>query len=149
MGKIANAAASVLEWFNKLPEPVKDTTTYLIAFTGAALLIGPRVADGVSALKSLKDWLSATGTAADTASGQVGTFAGKVGKRWRLLVALGAAELAVQGFSHQVSETGISERWSTALGNVLVRCGPDAVAWSILSGGCVNSSAFRWTSCRR
>lgn len=120
LSKVANAASSVLEWFNKLPSPVKDVTTYLIAFSGAALLIGPRVADGVSALKSLKDWLSATGDAADGASSQVGTFAGKVGKGGALVVALGAAELAVQGFSHQVSETtGVSERWTTALGNVL------------------------------
>lgn len=113
MATAASAASDLLGWFNGLSDGTKETVTYLVAFGGAALLVGPKLVTLASGLTDLRAKLKATG---DEALATKAKIAGPAG----LVAAFGAMKAVTAGMSSEVSDaTGISQRWTDALTNVL------------------------------
>ena len=61
--KAAQAASGLIGAFNGLPDGMKEATTYIVAFGGAALLAGPKIAAASKAVADLAVSLGAAGKA--------------------------------------------------------------------------------------
>ena len=108
----ANAARSVAEIFNNLPDPIKKSATVFGVLAAVALLLGPRIITLGQGLVALKAKMLASGVAA-TATGQkfmtMGNAAKKAGGPITLLItALGAMAIHsgnVQASGEEIADT--------------------------------------------
>ena len=128
----AKVAGGVIEKFNSLPEPLKTSTTYMLAFGAAALMIGPKVKTAIDAVSSLITKLKEMEAASKASS-----VAPSVGAGTAWTLALAAAMTAVDQLNAKVSEsTGINQRWLDGLTNVISRgVTPGGIAVSGFSEG--------------
>lgn len=132
--KAAQAAADVVGVFNGLPQPLKDATTYMIAFGGAALLAGPKIAAAGKAVTDLAIALGAAGKAGPALAAVFGT-AGVTGT---LIAATGATQgqkWATDQLAQSITDaTGANEHFAQGLADLGRYVGPTGMLLGGLQG---------------
>ena len=124
--KAAQAASALIGAFNGLPEGMKEATTYMVAFGGAALLAGPKIAAAGKAVADLAVALGAAGKAGPALTAVFGGAAAG-GTLIAATAAVSGQKAAIDNLSGSMEEaTGWNRQFIDGLTNISITSGPPA-----------------------